>query len=165
MSRSHIPTPFSWNTSQTFHSKTLCLTDIGVPTTSSVFFLEYWGFSHHLLGRSNPFYHLAIHISNFLTIATSASNLLARASKSLALEVSLAICDSKLASVYIWNNLHKIRFAEFVENSDSSDIHLHVTIIKKNTSLTKIAWQKPRRHTSKLLWSILFKNLIKNLIW
>ena len=137
MSQSHIPTPFSWNTSQTFYSGTLCLTDIGVPITSSVFFLDYWAFSQHLLGRSNPFCHLSIHISDFLTIATSASNLLARASKSLALVVSLAICDSKLALVYIWNNLYKIRFAEFVENSNSSHIHLHVTIIKKNTSLTR----------------------------
>ena len=72
MSRSQISTPISWITSQTFCSRTLSLTDIGIPITSNVSLLEYWAFSQHWPTVATTL--LTNLLLTFVTIATSASN-------------------------------------------------------------------------------------------
>ena len=74
MWRLHISTPISWNTPQTFCSRTLSLTDIVIQTTSSVSLLEYWAFSQHRCSVATT---LSTNLLfTFLAITTSASNFL-----------------------------------------------------------------------------------------
>ena len=74
LSRLHISTPISWNTPQTFCSRTLFLTDIVIPTTSSASLLEYWAFYQYRCSvATTPSTNL---LFTFLAITTSASNFL-----------------------------------------------------------------------------------------
>ena len=98
MSRSYIFTPIFWNTWQIFYWRTLSLTNIGIPTTSSVSLLEYWAFFQHWPSVTTTLSTNLLFF--FLTIATSTSNFLEWACKSLTSVVSLLICGPKLASVF-----------------------------------------------------------------
>ena len=78
--------------------KNIVLTDIGIPTISSISLLDYWAFFQNWRSVATT---LSTNLLfTFLTKTTFASNFLEWASKSLTSVVSLAIYDPKLASVF-----------------------------------------------------------------